>query len=271
MIDMRYKPRFLPQVHAPYEVVLQKLDDEGVGYATIEADPNELEPMQGITISDEVGGVSVEDNKPIWISADKRILDGHHRWLKALLDGIKIIAIQLNTNSQDGCRILNKIQDIHEYEESQGMEEVVDQDAINYYGGDENQFLNSLEEDNMALQAESEGGNQKTVVAYRRDPIKENSVVGNFFTLKPVEGYEAYEITFDNLLDTNGLGVSYKDGQEPIDILAKSWFPNINFEKLASENDTQAINIKNKAVAEKAMRMGYDGIKYGNSIIQGLK
>jgi hypothetical protein len=271
MIDMRYKPRFLPQVHAPYDLVMQKLDDEGVTYTTIEVDPNDLTPMQGITISDEVGGVTVEDDKPIWISADNRILDGHHRWVKALLDGIKLLAIQLNTNSQDGARILNKIQDIYEYETSQGMEEVVSQDAINYYGGDENQFLNTLEEDNIGVQGDSPSNNEKTIVGYRRDPIKENSVVGNFFTLKPVDGYEAYEITFDNLLDTNSLGISYKDGQEPIDILAKSWFPNINFEKLGTENDTPAINIKNKAVAEKAMKMGYDGIKYGNSIIQGLK
>lgn len=272
MIDMRYKPRFLPQVHAPYDVVLQKLDDEGVNYSTIEVDPNDLTPMQGITISDEVGGVSVEDNKPIWVSSDMKILDGHHRWVKALLDGVMLIAIKINTNSRDACRILNKIQDIFEYEHSQGMEEVVSQDAINYYGSDENQFLNSMEEDNVALQTEdAPGNNDKIIIGYRKDPIKENSVVGNFFTLKPVEGYDAYEIAFDNLLDTNSLGITYKDGQEPVEILAKSWFPNINFEKLGTQHDTPAINIKNKAVAEKAMKMGYDGIKYGNSIIQGLK
>ena len=72
-------------------------------------------------------------------------------------------------------------------------------------------------------------------------------------------------------MDTNALGVSYKDGQEPIDILAKSWFPNINFEQLSTQHNTTSINLKTKAVAEKAMKMGYDGIKYGDSIIQGLK
>ena len=65
--------------------------------------------------------------------------------------------------------------------------------------------------------------------------------------------------------------MTYKDGQEPVDILAKNWFPNINFEKLSTQHDVPAINIKNKAVAEKAIKMGYDGIKYGNTIIQGLK
>lgn len=271
MIDMRYKPHFLPQVHAPYDIVLQKLDDEGVSYTNVEVDPNELTPLQGIVFSDEVGGVDVDDMNPIWISSDMQVLDGHHRMVRALLDEILIKAIMINMNYKDACRVLNKIQDIYEYELSQGLEEVQDQDTINYYRDDENQFLNSLEEDNVAIQSEDSIKNQKTVVGYRKEPIKENSVVGNFFTLKPIDGYDKYEIDFDNLLDTNALGVTYKDGQEPVDILAKSWFPNINFEKLSKEHNISPINLKTKAIAEKAMKMGYDGIKYGDAIIQGLK
>ena len=94
---------------------------------------------------------------------------------------------------------------------------------------------------------------------------------GNFFMIKEQPGWDKYEIEFDNLLDTTGMGVAYKDSQEPVDILAKSWFPNVNFEKISKKYDVPAINLKNKAVAEKAMKMGYDGIKYGNEIIQGLK
>jgi hypothetical protein len=271
MIDMRYKPLFLPQVHAPYDVVLQKLDDEDVDYTNIEVDPNDLTPLQGITFSDEVEKVNVDDMNPIWISSDMQVLDGHHRLVRALLDEIPIKCVMINMNHKDACRTLNKIQDIYEYEQSQGLEEVQVQDTINYYRDDENQFLNSLEEDNVAIQTETPTKNQKTVVGYRKDPIKENSVVGNFFTLKPIDGYDKYEIDFENLLDTNALGVTYKDGQEPVDILAKSWFPNINFEKLASQYKTDPINLKTKAIAEKAMKMNYDGIKYGDTIIQGLK
>jgi hypothetical protein len=272
MIDMRYKPRFLPQVHAPYDVVLQKLDDEGVNYTNVEVDPNELTPLQGITFSDDVGGVNVDDMNPIWISSDMQVLDGHHRMVRALLDEIPIKCIKIDMNHKDACRVLNKIQDIYEYEQSQGIEEVQDQDAINFYQDDQNQFLNSLEEDNIASQdEENPNKNQKTVVAYRKAPIKENSVVGNFFTLEQVGGYDTYEIDFDNLLDTNSLGIAYKDGQEPVDILAKSWFPNVNFEKISKQYNVPSINLKNKAVAEKAIKMGYDGIKYGDKIIQGLK
>ena len=271
MIDMRYKPMFLPQVSAPYEIVLQKLDEENIGYNVVEVDPNELEPLQGFVFSDEVGKVNIGDMYPIWISSDMQVLDGHHRMTRALLDGVKIKAIKIDLNNKDACRVLNKIQDIYDYEVSQGLEEVESQDAINFYGSDENQFLTSLEEDNLAVQTKTPTKNQKTIIGYRKDPIKENSVVGNFFTLKPVDGYDKYEINFENLLDTNALGVTYKDSQEPVDILAKSWFPNVNFEKLSTQHNTTSINLKNKAVAEKAMKMGYDGIKYGDSIIQGLK
>ena len=276
MIDMRYKPRFLPQMNAPLDYVLQKLDEEGIGYKIIEVDPNELQPSQGITFSDEVGKANVDDMNPIWLSSDMKVLDGHHRMVRAMLDGIKLKGVQIDLGDRDANRILNKIQDIWEYEQARGMEEVVAQDPIN----DENQmdsgvsqseFLSSLEEDNLALQSEAPSTNQTTVVAYRKEPIKENSVIGNFFTLKPMEGYSAYEIDFDNLLDTTALGVTYKDGQQPVDILAKSWFPHVNFEKLGTQYNTPSINLKNKAVAEKAMKMGYDGIKYGDTLIQGLK
>jgi len=275
MIDMRYKPYFLPQVNAPYTIVLQKFDEEDVPYDMVEVNPEELNASQGITFSDEVGKAEPSDTNPIWIDAEKNILDGHHRWVKAMLDGIPLKAVMIKMNNKDACRLLNKIQDIYEYEQQQGMEEVVGQDYINDYNQADSgmsEFLTTLEEDNIAVQSgNTEGGNQKTVIGYRKDPIKENSAVGNFFTLSPVEGFDAYEIDFDNLLDVHSLGVTYKDGQEPVDIMAKIWFPHVNFEKLSEQYGMPSINLKNKAIAEKAMKMGYDGIKYGDKLIQGLK
>ena len=279
MIDMRYKPRFLPQVSAPFDVVLKKLDEEGVGYNIVEVDPNECEPSQGVTFSDEVGKVNLDDMNPIWMAENNKVLDGHHRMVKAILDEKKLKAVKIDLNEKDAARVLNKIQDIYEYEQAHNMEEVESQDAINYYDnnaqsgeGNSNTFLDSLEEDNLALQNEKEAEkNEKTIIGYRKDPIKENSVVGNFFALNPIEGYDKYQIDFGNLLDTQALGVTYKDGQEPVDILAKSWFPHVNFEKLSEQYNVPSINLKNKAIAEKAMKMGYDGIKYGDTLVQGLK
>jgi len=276
MIDMRYKPYFLPQVNVPYDIVLQKLDDEGIGYDMVEVDPEELNASQGVTFSDEVGSAKLDDMNPIWIDSDKNVLDGHHRWVKALLDKVPLKAVMIKMNGKDACRLLNKIQDIFEYEQGQQMEEVVAQDPINSdneinTGVSDNEFLSSLEEDNLAAQQEVPSINQQTVIAYRKDPIKENSVVGNFFTLNPIDGYSKYQIDFDNLLDTHSLGVTYKDSQNPADILAKIWFPNVNFEKIANQYNTTSNNLKNKAITKKAMSMGFDGIKYGDKLIQGLK
>jgi hypothetical protein len=277
MIDMRYKPRFLPQVSAPFEIVLKQLDEEGVDYELIELNPSEddeINASQGITFSDEVEKCEINDNKPIWIAGENmNICDGHHRYLKALLDGVPIKAVKLGLNEKDACRVLNKIEDIYEYQQKRGLEEVEMQDTINYYGGDENQFLNSLEEDNLNIETPSgeTKTNQKTITGYRKEPIKENSAVGNFFSLKPIEGFNKYEIDFDNLLDLHSMGVTYKDGQEPADILAKIWFPHINFEKLSEQYKMPSVNLKNKAITEKAMSLGYDGIKHDDKLIQGLK
>lgn len=280
MIDMRYKPRFLPQMSAPFDIVLQKLDEEGVGYDIVEVSPEELNASQGITFSDEVSKVNLDDTNPIWMADENKILDGHHRWVKAMLENKSLKAVHVKLNEKDAARVLNKIQDIYEYEQARGMEEQ-EENAINYYANDaksgidnsnsDNEFLASLEEDNANVQLEKPEKNQKTIMAYRKEPIKENSVVGNFFTLSPVDGFSKYEIDFDNLLDTNELGIAYKDGQEPVDILAKIWFPNINFEKISEQYDMPSTNLKTKAITERAMKLGYDGVKYGDKLIQGLK
>jgi len=276
MIDMRHKPYFLPQVSAPADMVVGKLDEEGIDYDYIQVDPNELKASQGFTFSDDVGKVELDDMNPIWLDNENNILDGHHRWVKALLDKVPLKAIKIDMNSKDACRLLNKIQDVYDYEQQRQMEEVVAQDQINAENerdsdGRYSQFLNDLEESNAGVQKEKPSKNDKVIIAYRRDPIKENSAIGNFFVLNPIDGFNKYEIDFENLLDTNDLGLHYKDSQIPAEVLAKAWFPHVNFEKLSEQYDIPALNLKNKAIAEKAQKMGYDGIKYGDTLLQGLK
>jgi hypothetical protein len=269
----RISPKYLPQISAPIDLVFEKLIENDCDYDYSQINPNELSPSQPFTLSDDVHTAINDDIHPIWVDNEMKIIDGHHKWIKAVLDNTPIIIVKLNTDFKDACRVLNKIQDIYEYQQKRGLEEVEMQDTINYYGGDENQFLNSLEEDNLNIETPSgeTKTNQKTITAYRKEPIKENSAVGNFFSLKPIEGFSKYEIDFDNLLDLHSLGVTYKDGQEPADILAKIWFPHINFEKLSEQYGMPSINLKNKAITEKAMSLGYDGIKHDDKLIQGLK
>jgi hypothetical protein len=267
----KISPKYLPQISAPIDEVLAKLSEIDCDYEYIKVNPEDLKASQPFTLSDGVYDSINDDMNPIWIDIDLNIIDGHHSWVKSLHGGMLLTAVKINVNFKDACRLLNKIQDIYEYEDARSVEEVESQDAINYYGGDENQFLNNLEESNAEIQQEIPSKNEQTVIAYRKEPIKENSAVGNFFTLQPMEGYGKYQIEFENLLDTHVLGMTYKDGQQPAEMLAKIWFPNVNFEKLGEQYNMPPINLKNKAVAQKAMKMGFDGIKYGDTLIQGLK
>lgn len=269
MIDMRYKPRHLPQVSIPFDIVVDKLNEAGIDNEMVELDPNELKPMQGIVFSDEVNGFDPDEMNPIWISNDNEVIDGHHRFLSALMAKKPITCIKLGLNGRDSARELNKIQDIHDYEEQRQMEEVVNQEVINAFNDPDseestNEFLASLEE------MEIPEMNSCKIVAYREKPIMENSAIGNFFILNPIDGYDKYEIDFENLLDTNNLGLQFGE-QHPIDTLAKTWFPNVDFEKASAPYTHSPQEFKNKAIADRAQKMGFDGIKYGDLMVQGLK
>lgn len=272
----RISSKYSPQISAPIDLVFEKLTENNCNYEYVELNSDELSSSQPFTLSDDVYTSINDDMHPIWIDNDLKIIDGHHKWAKALSNNSPVIVVKLDLDFNNACRVLNKIQDIYEYEQKQQMEEVLGNDYINDYnkadsGVSDNEFLKSLEEDNLNSQSGETSTNKQTIIAYRKEPINEKSVIGNFFTLKPIDGFDKYEIDFDNLLDTHQLGVTYKDGQNPVDILAKIWFPHVNFEKISEQYGVESINLKNKAIAEKAMHLGFDGIKYGDTLIQGLK
>jgi len=262
-------PYYLPQISASYDYVFEQLNNENINYDIFLAEPDELNATQPFVFSDKIENFDPNNNKPIWISKDYNIIDGHHRWVSALSTKkpIECICIQLDTKS--AMRVLNKIQDIHDYEEQRRMEEVVTQDAINIHndmdsGISNNEFLASLEE------METPESNQCKIFGYRHTPIKENSVIGNFFMLNPVDGYDKYEIDFENLLDTDNLGLQFKE-EHPVDALARNWFPNVDFDNMSEPYIHSPQELKNKAIVDRAKKMGYDGIKYGDLMIQGLK
>lgn len=272
MIDVRYKPKWLPQVSAPFAYTLDGLKKEGVKCKYVQINPDDLTPSQGLVALDKVSSIDPNNIPPIWISSENKVIDGHHRYASALSHSSPIRAIQIQLPYKDAVRILNKIQDIYEYENQQT---IVD-------GMNQNQEINFLE----ALESEMEDGklvlhdtNNKNVVGkktkkhtgYRKTEINEKSTVGNFFSLKPVEGYLKYDIEFDNMLDTNDMGLVFNNGGSPVFTLAKTWFPHIDFKKISKKHDVSPDVLINRAVAEKAKKLGYDGIKYGDIMIQGLK
>jgi len=278
MINMRYKPYHLPQVSAPYIYVLDKLKEEGVDYKLGKIDPNLAEPMQGLVSLEKISDIDPTNIKPVWLSQEPKVIDGHHRYGAALTHGVNLPYLQIMLPSSDAARVLNKIQDIYEYETKIKVEEVVAQDQINNLNEPQTvDYLSALEaemkDDQEILHSGSEekvGRKKRKIYAYRNKPINENSPIGNFFSVKPIEGHTKYEIEFDNLLETDKIGI-HANGQNPIELLANAWFPNIKFDKIAKKYDVEEKQLMHKAIAIKAMKMGYDGIKYGDIILQGLK
>jgi len=280
MIDMRHKPPHLPQMSAPFDIVVSELEREGIKYKKGLCDPDDLEPSQGFTFCD----AKHIKQKPIWVGGEdddtNAILDGHHTWVSALSSERPVEYIKVFLKPKDACRLLNKIQDIYEYKQQIRVEEIVTQSRNINDRNDpqrdkpiEDDWLSEIESlnDEVLDENKDKPKNKESVVGYRNKDINENSVIGNFFSLTPEVGYDKYEIEFDNLLNTSTLGIQFFDGQVPTDVLAKIWFPYINFEIIANKHGVDPINIKNRCITEKARKMGFDGIKYGDSLVQGIK
>jgi len=252
MIDYKFKPKYLPQVSAPYTIVGDLLKKNGVDFSFTHENPNNLIPSQGITISDIVNNVDLNDSsKIIWISKDNDILDGHHRVVKAIKDNIpNIFCCKINDDKLGAARILNKIQDLYEYE---NIQKGKNPDVFN---------LESLSE----IDIKTEANPIEEIIGYRKDPVVKDSIIGNFFMTIPVSGYKKYTISFDNILDIKDLNLNLKTGQSPIYELSKIWFPHYDFSK-GNEDEN---NLRCAAIALMAKKMGYDGIKYSENLIQAL-
>lgn len=273
-------PKHLPQVNSPFNYTLEMLDKEGIEYKYLQIDPEELFPSQGIVSQDKISEIDLDNIQPIWVSKDNKVLDGHHRFAAALSKGIPIKCIKIILSQKDSIRILNKLQDIFDYENQEDIMEVVGQDHINIKnqqdsGVSTSEFLATLEsesigdeDDNIEILHDNKKG--KKITGYRKKDINEKSIVGNFFSLKKSDGYNKYDMDFESLLDTNDMNITFKTESSPVSILCKNWFPNIDFDKIAKKYDVTSESIMNRAVAEKARKLGYDGIKYGDIMVQGL-
>ena len=268
------KPKYLPQISAPFEFIVDGLAKENVVYKDVTLMPDEILPSQSISFLDTI---EIDKNKEmdhIWLAGEtdeeNTVIDGHHRWVDCLGSNTPIRAIKIQANQKDACRVLNKIQDIYEYQKSVSLEEISTnfQNFNDRNDKDTNDWLGTITEESKEINSEKK--NPKTIVGYRDKPINENSVVGNFFSLNKLDRCDKYEIEFENLLDTKDLGVDYKDGQIPTDVLVMLWFPSIDFNGLSEKYNTSVENLKNKAISEYSRKMGYDGIKYGDIMVQGF-
>jgi len=269
------KSKQLPNIKIPYTEVVKELAKNGIHHKLISIDPNILKPIHSIL----VGGINESDDdntEPIYITDDHSVIDGHYKLANALMKKKPYIkAVKIFLNVDDASNILNNIQNFHEYKSKKELEEVAAQDYINAEnnadtGSTQSEFLGSLDDKSMIIDkapyqlTEKKG---EKIIGYRNSPINEKSNVGNFFLLDPQEGFDKYEIEFDNLLDFSDLKSKYDN---PVEYLAGLWFPHVDFNKLSVEHGIPSINLINKAIADKAMSMGFDGILYKN-MVQALK
>src|SRR5574343_132084 len=260
MFDIRYKPKSLPQISAPYSHVLKTLESQNINYRPVSVDPNRLIPSQGIVFLDKIGNFTDTDNYPIWISKDLHILDGHHRYAKSLCNNSKIKCILVDLIAQDAARELNKIQDIYNYQSQIDLENetkpIKFKDVLSDFSLDSGNTL-------------TKGIKIDKIIGFRNKEVNENSQIGNFFLLKePNDTYHKYELSFQNAFNTNDLKRTFTNDQYPVKILANIWFPNLDFEKLSKKTNILVNKLIGRAVAEHGKDLGFDGIIYGDIMVQ---
>lgn len=262
-------PRWLPQVSAPFVYVLKGLDDHGIDYENVNVPISQLKPSQGIVDYDKVNDIiyNAENNsyplKTIWTSDNDEILDGHHHYAAATKMNPEgsMACMRLKTDTKDGARVLNKLMDLYSAQEKQVEPQEQPQP--------EPQEPAIEEESDKEVKAIEEKPNKVTVTAYREKPIKEKAVSGNFFHLQPKEGFDKYEIDFDNLLDTHGLNLDINTTNPVVDLCNK-WCDGGNLEEVSAANKVPIDKLASKIVAEKAKKLGHDGVKYGDIILQAF-
>jgi hypothetical protein len=258
--DNLYKPKSLPQVSAPFTYVAHHLNDRGVPYEMVGVNVDDITPSQAFIDSDIVDSLTNklkagEQLKASWLDKDNNALDGHHRFVAYKQhNNSHVPAVRLMCDKETAIKHLNDIQGMYENENN-------------------SDFLNALMEDqdtSMYTPEKPHEVGKDTVKAFRKKPIIERSISGNFFALKEVPGYKPYEIEFDSLLNTDTIDKKIKDQKNPPLALAQVWFPNLNFEEKAKAMEMHLEDFINTIVAEKARTKKIDGILYGDKLLQSI-
>lgn len=256
MIDINFKPKYLPQISSPYNIIVDMMNKEKIPYKKIVLNPENIKPSQGIVFLDKIKDTS---DDYIWLSKDLKVLDGHHRLGSALSYEKPIKCIMILLPFMDAIRELNKIQDIITFKEKQ---ENGDNGVINVFDLIRDEYFNV---------ENTHGTKKRNLVGYRNKPIKDNSKSGVFFSLQPIKGYNKYEIEFENLLDTDELSIIYENNVNPIYKLADYWFKGVDFDYISNKNDIEKDKLISRCICELGIKYGFDGIKYGDILLQVLK
>lgn len=284
-LDNRVSPMWLPQMNAPQEYVFDELNKNGVNHKIVQVNPKELIPLQKLVkkIKVEYFNNLINNEQPIdpiFISADNEILDGHNRAYSFMQNPEiqKIDCIRIYLDYKDACRVLNKIQDKFDFQNSFDPSK---DDVLSFNNSEENEVNqpnNTIEDNNINQTTENEllnfnevKNNPITLKLYKSKPINNTSKTGDFLILnqKPNFNFE-YELEFDNLYDIpqNELYDNETDSFLPTETLFKKWFPYVDVKKDSAKMTLTPEVFINRMINQKAKTLGYDGIKYGDKFVQ---
>lgn len=255
-----YKPKSLPQISAPFSYVAHHLNDMGQPYELVGANVDSINPSQAFIDSDIVHDLidkmkNGEELKAIWLDKDNNALDGHHRHAAYTMNkNSHVPCVRLNCDKETAIKILNQIQS-------------------KYDGENNSDFINTLMEDqdtSMYVPEKTLETSKETIKAFRKKPITQRCISGNFFSLKEIPGYTPYEIELESVLNTDDIDPKIKKDKNPVAALAQVWFPNLNFEEKAKDMEMKLDDFINTIVAEKARTKKIDGILYGDKLLQTI-
>lgn len=279
---------WLPQIKEEnVNEILQELKDNGIIVKSVLVEPNYLKPLQKKVSRHKIDELNeIVDNDEYlpktWVDANNNILDGHHRAYVYQLrpDISKVECFKVFLNSQDACRILNKIQDKIDFKKEYGITEPstysmfdpiqkeissVDSPKARYFGKETEKEIQ--EEKDLTF----DDVTNKTCTLYSVRPFDKGNTSGFIMSFTKDKGYDKeYEILFDKLLN---VPKEEMDLYEPF-YLAAMYILDPNFEKDPAMIKKMASDV-NKVYSEFikdrlngfAKRAGYDGINFGDKLM----
>jgi hypothetical protein len=283
------QPIWLPQVKDDnVDEILQELKDSGIIVKKVMVEPSYLKPLQKKVMKSKIDDINrVIDNDEYlpktWVDANNNILDGHHRVYayQSRPDIDRVECYKVFLNSQDACRLLNKIQDRIEFKNEFGItspstfnildpiEKVissVSRPQAKYLGADKEQ-----EQQEVSDKLTFDDVTNKAVTLYSVRPFDKGNSSGFIMSFTKDKGYDKeYEILFDKLLN---VPVEQMDLYDPF-YLAAMYILDPSFEKDSGKIKKMASDV-NKVHAEFikdrlngfAKRAGYDGINFGDKLM----
>jgi hypothetical protein len=283
------QPIWLPQVKDDnVDEILQELKDSGIIVKKVMVEPSYLKPLQKKVMKSKIDDINrVIDNDEYlpktWVDANNNILDGHHRVYayQSRPDIDRVECYKIFLNSQDACRLLNKIQDRIEFKNEFGIttqstfnildpiEKVMSsmsKPQAKYLGADKEQ-----EQQEISDKLTFDDVTNKAVTLYSVRPFDKGNTSGFIMSFTKDKGYDKeYEILFDKLLN---VPVEQMDLHDPF-YLAAMYILDPSFEKDSGKIKKMASDV-NKVYAEFikdrlngfAKRAGYDGINFGDKLM----